>query len=290
MLTQIKTYLDRQVQYASMYNNGRTKIMPNASVSWDPRPWRELAGQDITPYYTFNLAHFKRELEWIRDEFKTPVLDPAGNKMIMMDNWNEYGEGHYMMPTYSIPAYKDGKVGFGYLDVVRAVFGTTPFDKDHNDIHPLEAGFGPYDKWYPPAWTQAHQPNFPVPVDHSLNITPTVTPPPSSWVSSSGYSSPSGAPTGSAPGSSHDTSQTPGTSLDSSADESGNESEDLSGPNDSSYDESFIPVSGDDPSSNGEDEPRGSGVWPIVLVIVVVMAGSGIAAYILIIKRKTVQQ
>jgi hypothetical protein len=70
----------------------------------------------------------------------------------MIDNWNEFGEGHFFMPTYGIPAYPGGRRGFGYLDCIRKVFGNGEFE--HTDIAPLEEGFGPYDKWFPPAWNQ----------------------------------------------------------------------------------------------------------------------------------------
>ncbi|MHB1484418.1 MAG: LPXTG cell wall anchor domain-containing protein [Saccharofermentanales bacterium] len=146
------------------------KVIPNASVSWDPRAWSAMNKSETSPFYTFDLAHYKKELEWMKNEFKTPVIDPAGDKLIMLDNWNEFGEGHYVMPSYNIPAYNKGTVGFGYLDVIREVFRTVPFDLLHKDINPVENGFGPYDKWYPPAWTQQNKPDFPVPVDNSIKF------------------------------------------------------------------------------------------------------------------------
>jgi hypothetical protein len=50
-------------------------------------------------------------------------------------NWNEFGEGHYLMPTRGF--------GFGHLDAVRGVFA--PQAPPHTDIAPLDHGFGPYD-------------------------------------------------------------------------------------------------------------------------------------------------
>ena len=107
-------------------------------------------------------------MEWVKNEYGAPAIDPEGHKMYMFDNWNEFGEGHHLQPTYGAPAYKDGKTGFGYLDVIREVFGTTPYDYQHNDLAPLEEGYGPYDKWYPAGWDEPHDPGL-NPVDTSIS-------------------------------------------------------------------------------------------------------------------------
>jgi hypothetical protein len=60
--------------------------------------------------------------------------DAALAKTIILDNWNEYGEGHFIMPTRGY--------GFSDLDAVRNVFG----DKStiHKDLRPEDVGRGPY--------------------------------------------------------------------------------------------------------------------------------------------------
>jgi hypothetical protein len=58
--------------------------------------------------------------------------------MILLDNWNEWGEGHYIAP------YRE--YGFGYLDAVRDVFSDAP--KEHVDLIPEDIGMGPYDAAY----------------------------------------------------------------------------------------------------------------------------------------------
>jgi len=61
-----------------------------------------------------------------------------GSKMLLLDNWNEWGEGHYIAP------YRE--YGFGYLDAVREVLAgvTDP----HTDLIPEDIGLGPYDTAY----------------------------------------------------------------------------------------------------------------------------------------------
>lgn len=58
-----------------------------------------------------------------------------GGRVILLDNWNEWGEGHYIAP------YRE--YGFGYLDAVRRVFSPgTP--QKHEDLLPEDVGMGPY--------------------------------------------------------------------------------------------------------------------------------------------------
>ena len=54
--------------------------------------------------------------------------------MIMLDNWNEWCEGHYIAPH--------AKGGFEYLDAVRRAL--TKCDNTPDHVSPLENGYGPY--------------------------------------------------------------------------------------------------------------------------------------------------
>ena len=60
--------------------------------------------------------------------------DELGGKMLILDNWNEWSEGHYIAP------YRE--YGFGYLDAVRRVFSDAP--EAHDDLLPEDLGLGPY--------------------------------------------------------------------------------------------------------------------------------------------------
>jgi hypothetical protein len=61
-----------------------------------------------------------------------------GSRLLLLDNWNEWGEGHYIAP------YRE--FGFGYLDAVRKVFSSAP--EPHVDLIPEDIGMGPYDTAY----------------------------------------------------------------------------------------------------------------------------------------------
>lgn len=47
-------------------------------------------------------------------------------KMVILSNWNEFGEGHYILPT--------NKIGFTYLDAIRNAFSSA--DREHEDLRP----------------------------------------------------------------------------------------------------------------------------------------------------------
>ncbi len=65
----------------------------------------------------------------------TLPAEQLGSRMLLLDNWNEWGEGHYLAPYQEF--------GFGYLDAVRRVFTTSP--AHHRDLIPEDIGLGPYD-------------------------------------------------------------------------------------------------------------------------------------------------
>jgi hypothetical protein len=83
-----------------------------------------------------------REFETLLGRAKEFIatLPPAelGSRMLLLDNWNEWGEGHYIAP------YRE--YGFGYLDAVRKVFSDAT--EPHLDLIPEDIGFGPYDSAY----------------------------------------------------------------------------------------------------------------------------------------------
>jgi hypothetical protein len=81
---------------------------------------------------------FETLLRQAKDFVTTLPPNELGGKMLLLDNWNEWGEGHYLAP------YRE--YGFGYLDAVRKVFSDAP--EPHTDLIPEDIGFGPYDTAY----------------------------------------------------------------------------------------------------------------------------------------------
>jgi len=81
---------------------------------------------------------FERLLRQAKDFVTTLPPNELGSKLLLLDNWNEWGEGHYLAP------YRE--YGFGYLDAVRKVFSDAP--EQHVDLIPEDVGMGPYDTAY----------------------------------------------------------------------------------------------------------------------------------------------
>lgn len=100
------------------------------SVGWNSEPWGNTYYKDkwlLTPD-NFRILADKAKT-YCEEKENTPV-----SKIIIIDNWNEYGEGHYIFPTR--------QYGFGYLEAIRNVFGDD--NPHHVDILPEDIGMGPY--------------------------------------------------------------------------------------------------------------------------------------------------
>lgn len=83
-------------------------------------------------------ADFKTLLQQAKQIITTFPGNELGSRLLLLDNWNEWGEGHYIAP------YRE--YGFGYLDAVREVFSDAP--EPHIDLLPEDIGLGPYDGAY----------------------------------------------------------------------------------------------------------------------------------------------
>lgn len=83
-------------------------------------------------------TQFEGLLQQAKNFIQTLPKNELGSRMLILDNWNEWGEGHYIAP------YRE--YGFGYLDAVRNVFTDAP--KQHDDYLPEDIGMGPYDTDY----------------------------------------------------------------------------------------------------------------------------------------------
>jgi len=100
---------------------------PVASMGWDDRPWKPYGspkGWYLEPSYYKKVCKKAKSFS---------DLNSTSRKIIMLDNWNEFGEGHYIAPTQQF--------GFSYLDAIREVFTTNPI---HNDLAPEDVGRGSY--------------------------------------------------------------------------------------------------------------------------------------------------
>lgn len=116
-------------------------FIPCASKQWDPRPRMDIMPDvygtaEKTSIWNLEPASWRELLEKIKRLMDTLPKDSLASKMILLDNWNEWDEGHYLLPHY--------EGGFKYLQAVREVFTKRDNLPDYRD--PAFLGLGPYDK------------------------------------------------------------------------------------------------------------------------------------------------
>jgi hypothetical protein len=90
------------------------------------------------PFYRLPPKEFEALLRQVKGIIETMPSKELGSKLLLLDNWNEWSEGHYIAPHR--------QYGFGYLDAVRRVFSDAP--EQHTDLVPADVGVGPYDSGY----------------------------------------------------------------------------------------------------------------------------------------------
>lgn len=105
---------------AAQKNNSVISYIPTIAMGRDDTPWNRTAGAFVTPDAVEALC------AWVKNTYFPNGASGSelGDRMVVIDNWNEYGEGHYFMPS--------GLAGFGYLEAVGKVFGCPA----HTDVRP----------------------------------------------------------------------------------------------------------------------------------------------------------
>mgnify|MGYP000598444925 CR=1 FL=1 len=122
-----KSYLTRE------RDTGAIDVVPTLSMGRDDSAWGLSAGYYATP------SEFQSVAQWAKDTFIPSLpLNSLGKKMILLDNWNEFGEGHYIMPA--------GLDGFGYVDAIRNVFTSGVY---HVDAQPTDVQKNRINTLYP---------------------------------------------------------------------------------------------------------------------------------------------
>ncbi len=105
------------------------------SMGWDARPWGD---KDFR--WRLAPANFKTLLRKAKSFVDSQPTGSLESRMILLDNWDEFGEGHYIFPNR--------QYGFGYLDAVRDVFGSGGPPLKRIDLTPQDVGLGPYDRLF----------------------------------------------------------------------------------------------------------------------------------------------
>ena len=121
-------------------------VLPTLSSGWNKDAW------DMTPDADdgfVSAADFQTLANWAKNTFMPSLpAGTLGRQMVMLGNWNEYGEGHYINPS--------ALNGFGYLDALRSVFAANP---THTDTAPTSAQKLRMNTLFPKGWV-GHSWNF----------------------------------------------------------------------------------------------------------------------------------
>jgi hypothetical protein len=99
---------------------------PVAEPGWDSRPWEGAKALVRTGRTPEKFADLLRRARAFTD--RHPLA--GGRKLVLIEAWNEYGEGAVIEPHR--------QWGFGYLDAVRTVFA--PRAGRHTDVAPADVG------------------------------------------------------------------------------------------------------------------------------------------------------
>ena len=114
---------------------------PLASKQWDPRPRMDIMPElygtpETSAIWNLQPDSWRRLLENIKALMDRMPKDALSSRVLILDNWNEWDEGHYLSPHY--------EGGFKYLQAVREVF--TKRDNLPDYRTPEFLGFEPYHK------------------------------------------------------------------------------------------------------------------------------------------------
>lgn len=140
--------IDKQCEiYANNLNIDNTTFVPTSSCFLDSTPrftkrWNDL-GYNFRKYAIWYLSpeKFKQLLKRIKKISDELPENAWGRKIIMIDNWNEWDEGHFVAPSH--------KFGFKYLQAIREALTSCNNLPDY--IAPHDQGFTGYNKsWETP--------------------------------------------------------------------------------------------------------------------------------------------
>lgn len=122
-----RSLMELTKQCWAMQAKGKLPRSNTVSMGWDARPWDQKGAQwQLTPSELHELCVEARSQALLGKHW--------AERIVMVDNWNEFGEGHYLAPTRQL--------GFEYLDAIRKAFA--PQAGEHADLLPEDVGQGPY--------------------------------------------------------------------------------------------------------------------------------------------------
>lgn len=135
--------------------NGQLNVITSLPVGYNDRAWQGTPADST--YGIATAEEYAGLCDWAKETYIPSLSSNSfGKNLVMIDTWNEYGEGHYTIPS--------NLEGFGYLDAVRSAFtnggahtDAVPTDeqKDRfNNLYPFVTEKSIKSKTVPPVSTQ----------------------------------------------------------------------------------------------------------------------------------------
>lgn len=119
-------------QWQHIVDTADIPLMPPVCGGWDSRPWH---GENNFIRYDRTPELFRQHLLDARQFVETNAGNPRVRNWLILEAWNEWGEGSYVEPHT--------EYGFGYLDAIRTAM--TWANEPHDDLAPVDVGRGPYE-------------------------------------------------------------------------------------------------------------------------------------------------
>ena len=118
---------------------------PTVSCMWDPTPRfysmpTRFTLERHSPLWKLTPEEFRYLLRRVVELTEDMPQDSYARRLLMLDNWNEWDEGHYIMPSHEF--------GFGYLQAVREELTARDNLPDYRT--PVDMGCKPATSWDEP--------------------------------------------------------------------------------------------------------------------------------------------
>lgn len=134
--------------HKELINIDKKRFVLTASCFWDPTPRYSQSWLDLGYTYTkegriwyLQPDEFREEIRRMKKIINKLPNDAWGKKIIMIDNWNEWDEGHFVAPSLQF--------GFKYLQAIREELTLCDNLPDYRS--PQDMGFTGYNKnWKEP--------------------------------------------------------------------------------------------------------------------------------------------
>ena len=144
--------------FAEELKNDKTAFVPTASCFQDPTPrfserWNALGYRfrDYANIWYLSPIKFRDVLCRMKEMSDVLPENAWARKMIMIDNWNEWDEGHFVAPSH--------KFGYQYLQAIREALTKCNNLPDYRT--PRDQGFGDYNTaWKTPDFAAFCQQNL----------------------------------------------------------------------------------------------------------------------------------